>query len=80
VSLGELLLSELADPAGALRSFESYLKAPGALTPEARYGRIRALGRLGRVAAEQAAIEQFVHDYPRSVQAANLKAKLTSPR
>jgi hypothetical protein len=80
VSLGELLLSELADPASALRSFDSYLKAPGALTPEARYGRIRALGRLGRHAAEQAAIEQFVHDYPRSVQATSLKAKLTSSR
>ena len=47
VSLGELLLSELGDPGGALRSFDSYLKTGGALTPEARYGRIRALGKLG---------------------------------
>lgn len=80
VSLAELLLSELGDPAGALRTFDSYLRAPGALTPEARYGRIRALGRLGRHVDERAAIEQFLLDYPRSVQAANLKAKLTSLR
>jgi tetratricopeptide (TPR) repeat protein len=80
VSLGDLLLSELADPAGALRSFDSYLRTAGALTPEARYGRIRALGKLGRLAAERAAIEQFLLDYPRSVQATSLKAKLASLR
>jgi TolA-binding protein len=80
VSLGELLLSELGDPAGALRSFDSYLKTAGALAPEARYGRIRALGKLGRLAAERAAIEQFLLDYPHSVQATSLKAKLASLR
>lgn len=80
VSLGELLLSELGDPAAALRAFDSYLKAGGGLAQEARYGRVRALARLGRRAEERAAIEQFLLDYPRSVQATSLRARLASPR
>jgi hypothetical protein len=76
VSLGELSLSELSDPKAALHAFEGYLKQGGGLTQEARYGKIRALGRLGRTDDERAAIERFLLDYPKSVQAASLRARL----
>ncbi|MGC4086536.1 MAG: PEGA domain-containing protein [Polyangiaceae bacterium] len=78
VSLGEMSLSELNDARSALGSFDAYLKQGGGLTQEARYGRIRALGRLGRKAQERAAIESFLTDYPQSVQAASLRGKLES--
>lgn len=76
VSLGELQLSALGDAAAALRSFESYLRFGGALSQEARYGKIRALARLGRRADELAESRNFVRDYPRSVQANSLRARL----
>lgn len=73
VSRGELQLSQLADAAAALRSFDAYLRAGGALRQEASYGRIRALRRLGRVNDAQAATEAFLSAYPRSAQAATLR-------
>ncbi len=72
VSLGELQLSQLAQPAAALRSFEAYLTAGGALAQEARYGRIRALQQLGQVAAAREATAAFLRDYPGSAQARTL--------
>jgi hypothetical protein len=77
ISLGELQLAQSGDANGALRSFDGYLRSGGALSQEARYGRIRALRRLGRHAEERAAIEKFLADYPRSVQAATLRARLS---
>jgi hypothetical protein len=76
VSLGELQLSALHDPVGALRSFEAYLAVPAGLALEARHGRIQALGALGRAVAERVAIEEFLRDYPTSVQARSLRARL----
>lgn len=73
VSLGELQLSQLGDAAGALRSFDGYLRAGGALRQEASYGRIRALRRLGRLSDARAATGEFLSRYPQSVQAAALK-------
>jgi hypothetical protein len=78
VSLGELELSELGQPAQALRSFESYLHGGGPLTREARFGKIRALQSLGRSSEEQAEISAFLTDYPRSVQAASLRRRVQS--
>jgi tetratricopeptide (TPR) repeat protein len=78
VSLGELSLSELGDAEAALSCFESYLRGGGSLSQEARYGKIRALGKLHRVAEERAAIERFLVDYPKSVQSGSLRAKLES--
>jgi hypothetical protein len=79
VSLGDLSLS-LGDAAGALASYDAYLAGGQAtIAREARYGRIRALGALGRSADERREIEKFVRDYPSSSQAAALSAKL-SPR
>ncbi len=73
VSLGELQLSQLGSPAAALRSFDGYLVGGGALTQEARYGRIRALRQLGRTTEAQRASEEFVRDYPGSAQARSLR-------
>lgn len=73
VSLGELQLSQLKDPAAALRSFESYLIREGTLTQEARYGRIRALRALGRTAEAERAARDFVQRYPGSAQAKQLE-------
>jgi tetratricopeptide (TPR) repeat protein len=76
VSLGELELTQLGNADAALASFDAYLRAGGALSQEARYGRIRALRKLARRSEEKAAIEAFLLDYPRSVQAAALRARL----
>lgn len=76
VSLGDLAFSQLADPAGALAAYDSYLQGgPGPLTLEARFGRIRALGTLGRKRDEEREIARFVQDYPGSSQAAMLTAR-----
>jgi len=76
VSLGDVQLSQ-GDASGALRMFDGYLASGGgALAPEARYGRIRALRSLGRGSEERQAIEQFLADYPSSVQARALKPRL----
>jgi ferric-dicitrate binding protein FerR (iron transport regulator) len=73
VSLGELQISALGQPAAALRSFESYLAGGGPLTQEARYGRIRALRQLGRAGEARDAAQQFVRDYPGSAQSRSLE-------
>ena len=78
VSLGELELSVLGQPARALRSFETYLLQPGPLTREARFGRIRALQMLSRKTDEQAAIAAFMRDYPNSVQAERFRRAVQS--
>jgi tetratricopeptide (TPR) repeat protein len=77
ISLGELELSELSEPAAALADFSAYLKVRGSLDPEARYGRIRALGRLGRHAEELSEARDFVRDYPSSLQASDLRTRLS---
>jgi|GEM_PF-1939628 len=73
VSLGELELSELAQPRQALRDFEDYLRKDGPLAREARFGQIRALRMLSRSTEEKEAITAFLRDYPRSVQAESLR-------
>lgn len=79
VSVGDLQLGPLADPAAALASFDAYLSGgPGALALEARYGRIRALGALGRAGEEQREIGRFVQEFPGTVQAKNLTARMNS--
>jgi hypothetical protein len=76
VSLGELELSQLGNASAALAFFDGYLKTGGVLSQEARYGRIRALRKLGRIDEERAGIVAFLSDYPESVQAASLRARL----
>ena len=76
VSLGELELGQLGDPAGALRSFELYGAGGGPLSQEAAYGRIRALRALGRTAEEGRSIVAFLAAYPSSAQERALRARL----
>lgn len=78
VSLGLILLDELKDPRGALQQFSRYLARSqvGALAPEAAYGRIRALRRLGRGAAEIRRLKQFLQQYPRAVYANAVRSRL----
>jgi hypothetical protein len=80
VLLGDVELANLGDASGALRSFDAYLRRPGELTQEARYGRIRALRALGRSTDERKAIEDFVATYPASVQVRSLQSRLEELR
>lgn len=73
ISLAELQLSRLGQPESALRSFDAYLAQGGPLAQEARYGRIRALRRLGRNEQARDATKLFLRDYPGSPQAAAIR-------
>jgi TolA-binding protein len=75
ISLAELQLSQLGQTAAALRSFDAYLAHGGSLAQEARYGRIRALRRLGRTAEARTATEAFLRAYPGSAQAKALRKR-----
>lgn len=79
VSLGLILLDRLGNAQGALTQFSAYLAGNrvGALAPEASYGRIRALRRLGRRTAEIRALKSFLRLYPRSIQVKNARRRLT---
>jgi hypothetical protein len=78
VSLGELSLSSLNDPRGALVAFDSYLSRGGSLSQEAAFGRVRALRALGRTAEERRAIERFVAQYPGAPQSRVLRERLAA--
>jgi hypothetical protein len=78
LSLGELLLSSLNEPAAALTAFDSYLARGGELSQEAAFGKIRALRALRRSAEERSAIEQFLRQYPDSPQSRVLRQRLTT--
>ena len=75
LSLAELQLSQLGQTAAALRSFDAYLAHGGSLAQEARYGRIRALRRLGRTEEARTATEAFLSAYPGSAQAKALRKR-----
>jgi TolA-binding protein len=76
LSLGELLLSSLNDPHGALNAFNSYLAGGGSLAQEASFGKARALRALKRTAEERQTIEQFLARYPDSPQSRVLRRRL----
>ncbi|MBL8944280.1 MAG: hypothetical protein JNK45_14070, partial [Myxococcales bacterium] len=58
----------------ALRAFDRYLERGGALAEEARWGRVRALDALGRVAPRDRAIEQLLVAHPRTIYADEARA------
>ncbi len=75
VSLGRLELQQGRSQA-ALRHFDAYLaRSAGPLVEEARYGRIRALRRLGRQEQERRSIEAFLADHPDSLYASRLRKR-----
>jgi TolA-binding protein len=80
VGLGELLLSQGADPGAAVRLFEQYLErsAQGPLAEEASYGVCRALRASGRFDEERRALERFLASHPSSPRAAAVRDRLQS--
>jgi hypothetical protein len=79
VTMGKLQL-ELGQPGPALSSFEAYLGAPGALTPEALGGKASALRALGNGARERAAIEEYLRRFPKGFLAPKFEQRLQSLR
>jgi hypothetical protein len=77
VSLGQLALEKLHDPALALRQFGAYLedRPKGTLAEEASLGRIGALRKLGRAQEEARAIERFVTSFPDSIHVRTLQER-----
>lgn len=74
VALGQVELAR-GRASAALDAFDRYLERGGPLAEEAAYGRIEALGALGRRRDEQAAIEWFLAKYPGSSYAATLQRR-----
>jgi tetratricopeptide (TPR) repeat protein len=75
VSMGRLALQH-GEAKQALAHFDAYLAASaGPLVEEARYGRIRALRRLGRSTQELKSIEAFLADHGESIYAPRLKKR-----
>jgi TolA-binding protein len=78
VSLGQIELDRLGEPAAALRHFNAYLdaKSAGPLGMEALYGRARALKTLSRIDEERASLELFLERYPDAIQAGDARRRL----
>ncbi|MGM0597463.1 MAG: FecR domain-containing protein [Myxococcota bacterium] len=70
IELGEIELDRLGHPDRAKTYFQLYIntRKGGALLQEARWGKIRALGRLGKRKEEIGALKTFIADYPSSYQ------------
>lgn len=80
VSLGQLQLTALHDPARSLELLDAYLVRGGTLSEEARLTRIHALRELHRTQEESAAIAEFLLKHPRSFEDNTLRARLTDLR
>ncbi len=76
VLMGQVQLRHLGRTRAALRSFERYLRQGGSLAPEAAWGRIQALGRLGLGTAEAKACRAFLKRYPRALYTPQVKKRL----
>ncbi len=77
VSLGDLRLSELGDPRGALAAFDAYLaRGAGVLTLEAEFGRIGALRALGRREEERTAARAFLNEHPSGPESDSVRRHL----
>ncbi len=80
VQLGDLRLSKLDDAKGALEAYRAYLASGGVqpLAPEARYGVVRALRKLGRESEEREAIDAFLRAHPADWRGEELRRRLGS--
>jgi hypothetical protein len=76
VEAADLWLEKLGRPERALALYDAYLQRGGPLTPEARYGRARALRPLGRAGEEKAAIELFLARHPSDWRGSELRERL----
>ena len=75
-TIGKLQL-DLGDSERALRTFDTYLRSPGMLAPEALSGRIRALRALRQHPAEREAIQQYLARYPKGLERPLFEKRLT---
>jgi TolA-binding protein len=73
--LGHLLL-EKGKAGAALEQFQRHLKRPGALVPEALYGRGRALAALDEQTAERQTWQRLLREFPGSPYAAHARRRL----
>jgi hypothetical protein len=80
VSIGQLELNALHEPARALPLLDLYLQRGGNLTEEARLTRIQALRALHRKQDEADAIAEFLAKHPRSFEDTTLRARLADLR
>jgi ferric-dicitrate binding protein FerR (iron transport regulator) len=78
VSLGEIELDKLGDPAAALRHFRRYLDTGkrGPLVQEAMFGKAGAFHALGRPDAERQTLELFLERFPSAIQANQVQRRL----
>jgi TolA-binding protein len=75
MSLGRLRLAG-GRPKAALGLFERYLQRGGPLAEEALWGKVQALAALERPAALNAAVDELVREFPRSVYRSRAQALL----
>lgn len=74
VSLGDLLLDRLDQPAEAARAYLRYVReGGGALAPEARWGVIRARRQQGDGKGEREAVADFLRHHPDDARAKSLR-------
>ncbi|MCL2450634.1 MAG: zf-HC2 domain-containing protein [Polyangiaceae bacterium] len=79
VSLGRMLL-ERGLWADAVRQLDLYLAAGGTLSPEALFGKARALDALGQQGDATAAWQKLLGGYPDSVYAPQARKRLSATR
>jgi hypothetical protein len=80
ISLAQLQLTALHEPARSLELLDAYLVRGGTLSEEARLTRIHALRALHRSKDEAAAIAEFLVKHPRSFEDTTLRARLADLR
>lgn len=81
-SLANLSVAQLqlvqGEPAAALKGFNAYERSGGPFSREAHYGKIQALGALGRTTEERLELRRFVSKYPDSIHVSALTRRLSS--
>ncbi len=78
VSLGEIQLEKLGNPAMALKSFNNYLRKSGngILAQEALYGKANAHRALNQTRDERDALLRFLERFPTAIQNPRVKRRL----
>jgi len=79
VSLGEIRLEKLDDPAAAIKQFDTYLSfhEKGPLTQEALFNKALAQRQLGDLAAEALTLRLFLIRFPDAIQSVEVRRRLS---
>jgi hypothetical protein len=78
ISLGQIQLRHLGDPAGALQQFSAYLKRPGPLAEEALYGRAGACRAMGDGNGEVTSLRRLQAEFPEGIYAGAAARRLSA--